>query len=72
MAILNRFLQLLELIETLAAGLNFLTTLQGIAVSSCLWSYMAFLFIGCDAPTASILAGSVALTLHSVLRRPDF
>ena len=72
MAILNRFLKLLELMETLSEGLNLLTTALGIAVGDCLWNYGAFLLIGCDTPTASILSSTVALTLHIVLSGPDF
>ena len=72
MALLNRFLKLLEMIEGLSEAIAFLSTPVGIAVGSCLISYEALLLIGCDAISASILAGTLALTLHSVLEKPDF
>jgi hypothetical protein len=72
MALLNRLLKLLELLEYLSEGIMILTTPPGIALGCCLWCYLALLLAGCDTPTASILASAAALTLHSVLTRPDF
>ncbi|MBE7384320.1 MAG: hypothetical protein F6J95_023260 [Leptolyngbya sp. SIO1E4] len=72
MALLNRFLRLLELLEQATDVVEFLTTPAGIAIATCLLSYQALLVIGCDGPSAAILASATALTLHCGLNRPKF
>lgn len=72
MAILNRFLRLLELLEQATDFAASLTTPPGIAVTVCLFSYQALLLAGCDSPSAAILASAVALTLHCGVNRPKF
>lgn len=72
MAILNRFLRLLELLEHAIDCADFLTTPPGRAMMACLLSYQALLLAGCDGPTAAILASAVALTLHCGLNNPKF
>lgn len=71
MAILNRFLRLLRLLEQVADLTEFLTSPTGLALSFCLLSYQAFLRVGCDAPSAAILASVIVLTLHCVLNQPE-
>lgn len=72
MAILNRFLRLLELLEQLTDCAEFLTTPSGLAVVACLLSYEALLLAGCDGPSAAILASTAALTLHCGFNRPKY
>ncbi|NER82449.1 MAG: hypothetical protein F6K42_23375, partial [Leptolyngbya sp. SIO1D8] len=62
MALLNRFLRLLEWLEQATDVIEFLTTPAGIAIAACLLSYQALLLAGCDSPTAAILASTAALT----------
>lgn len=69
MALLNRFLQLLELLEETA---DVLTTPMGIVMAVALLSYQALLWAGCDGLSAAILAGSTALALHCSFNRPNF
>ncbi|MEO0533647.1 MAG: hypothetical protein AAF215_07240 [Cyanobacteria bacterium P01_A01_bin.123] len=71
MAILNRFLRLLKLLEQAADLTEFLTSPTGIALSLCLLSYQAFLLVGCDAPSAAILASVTVLTLHCAFNHPE-
>jgi hypothetical protein len=71
-AILNRFLRLLKLLEDLADFGEFLTTSTGTAFVFCLLSYQALALMGCDATAAAILASTAALTLHCTLNRPNF
>jgi len=72
MALLNRFLRLLQLLERLAEGMDFLSTPEGGSAIAALLSYQAFLMVGCDAPSAAILASASALTLHCAMNRPKF
>lgn len=71
MAILNRFLKLLELLEHASDVAEFLATPTGIALSMAVFSYQALLIAGCDGPTAGILAFTIALTLECGLSHPD-
>ncbi|MEL6382343.1 MAG: hypothetical protein AAFQ89_07705 [Cyanobacteria bacterium J06626_18] len=72
MAILNRLLRFLELLEHITEFTDFLTTPTGGALLACLLSYAGLLLAGCDSPSAAILASATALTLHCGLNRPKF
>jgi hypothetical protein len=72
MAILNRLLRLLKLLEQMVEFADYLTTPVGITLVFCLLSYQSLLLLQCDAPSAALLASVVALTLHCTLNRPDF
>lgn len=72
MAILNRFLRLLKLLETLVDFGEFLTTSTGSTLIFCLLSYQALALMGCDATSAAVLASVAALTLHCTVNRPNF
>lgn len=72
MALLNRFLRLLELLEQTAELGEFLTTPAGLALIICWLSYQGLVLTGCDAPSAAVLASTAALTLHCGLNRPEF
>ncbi len=74
MAILHRFLRLLEFLEyvadvadTMAESLTFPA---GVALAVCLLSYQSLLLAGCDSLSSMVLASAVALTLHCGLNRP--
>lgn len=71
MALLNRFLRLLKLLEQAADFANVLTGSTGLVIIICLCSYEAFLFSGCGAYSSEILASALGLTLHCVLNQPD-
>lgn len=72
MAILNRFLHLLELLEEIAAFTDFATTPTGVTVVFCLLSHQALMLMGCDVSSSAVLAIAAALTLHCTVNRPDF
>lgn len=72
MAILHRFLQLLEFLEQTTQFIEFLTTPVGMAASACLVSYQVLLLLQCDSPSAAVLASAIALTLHCGFNRPKF
>ena len=71
MAILNRFLRLLKLLEQAADFADWLTVPTGLTAIAALLSYQSLLLIGCDAPSAALLASATALTLHCGLNHPD-
>ncbi|MEO1094158.1 MAG: hypothetical protein AAFX01_04585 [Cyanobacteria bacterium J06638_28] len=71
MAILNRLLRLLELLEHISDFTEFLLTSTGLAVVICLVSYQALMLAGCDAASAAVLASVVALALQSAYNQPD-
>ena len=71
MAILNRFLRLLERLEAAADAAEFLASPVGLASIFCLLSYQVFLLVGCDVPTAAILASATGLTLHCTFNHPE-
>ncbi|MEM9766618.1 MAG: hypothetical protein AAF892_01885 [Cyanobacteria bacterium P01_D01_bin.71] len=64
MAILNRFLHFLKLLEALVEFGEFLTTPAGTTLIFCLLSYQALCLIGCNVGTAAILASTAALTVY--------
>jgi len=72
MAILHRLLRCLELLEQAAEFADFLFTPAGLTIGTCLLSYQALRLAGCDGLSASILASTVALTLHCGLNRPRY
>jgi hypothetical protein len=71
-AILNRFLYLLKLLESVAEFGEFLTAPLGTTLVFCLLSYQALILMECDATSATALASAAALTLHCTLNRPSF
>lgn len=70
MAILNRFLHLLKLLESVAEFGEFLTQPTGATLIFCLLSDQALALMGCDATDAAILASTAALTLHCTSNSP--
>ncbi|RZM82002.1 hypothetical protein [Leptolyngbya iicbica] len=72
MAILNRLLHFLKLLEELVEFGEFLTTPLGSTGVFCLLSYQAFALMGCDVTTATILASTAALTLYCTMNRPTY
>ncbi|MDA0672522.1 MAG: hypothetical protein O3C67_02290 [Cyanobacteria bacterium] len=70
MAILNRFLYLLKLLEELVELGAFLNTPLGTAGVFCLLSYQALILMGCDAVDGAILASTATLTLYCMVNRP--
>ena len=72
MPLLARLLQFLEFLESLQEFLFFLTTPTGL--SALLWVilYFPLQILGCDTPSAAILASTSALSLYCLLVRPDF
>ena len=70
LALLNRFLKFLELLETVGDFIAFALSPLGLAVGICGVSYYLLLWGQCDIPTAAILASAIALTVHSVLKHP--
>ncbi|MDB9527298.1 hypothetical protein PN498_14960 [Oscillatoria sp. CS-180] len=72
MAILNRFLHLLKLIEGLVAFAEFSTTPIGVTVVFCMLSHQALVLMSCDSSSSAVLAIAAALTLHCTVNRPDF
>lgn len=72
MTLLARLLQFLRFLEHLLEFLDFLTTPIGLVALTGLGLYFPLCVLGLDAPTASTVAGSVALTLSCILIRPDF
>ena len=70
MAILNRFLHFLKLLEEVVEFGEFLTTPVGATLIFCLLSYQALALMDCDVTTASILASTAALTVYCTANRP--
>lgn len=71
MAILNRFLKFLELLEQVADFFAWIGAPTGFSAGLCLISYGLLLANGCDSPTSAILSGAIALTLYSIVQQPD-
>ena len=71
MAILNRFLKFLELLEQIVDFFNLLSSPAGYSAVLCLFAYGLLLMGGCNGPTAAILAGAIAMTLYSIVQQPD-
>ncbi|MEO0457668.1 MAG: hypothetical protein AAF152_13975 [Cyanobacteria bacterium P01_A01_bin.114] len=69
MAILNQFLKLLEFLEE---ALEFLTHPMGLSAALAICLYFPIQILGCDAPSAGMLACTAALTLFCLIERPDF
>ncbi|HEY9878421.1 MAG TPA: hypothetical protein V6D29_08195 [Leptolyngbyaceae cyanobacterium] len=72
MTLLARLLQFLRFLEHLSEFLEFLTTPIGLVAATGLVVYFPLCVLGLDAPTATTIAGSIALTLSCILIRPDF
>lgn len=70
MAILNRFLYLLKLLEDVGDFGAFLNTPAGTTSIFCLLSYQAFTLMSCDTINAAILASIAALTVFCTVNRP--
>ncbi|MEO0408799.1 MAG: hypothetical protein AAF289_15760 [Cyanobacteria bacterium P01_A01_bin.135] len=75
MALLNRFLQLLEFLEWVVAAVDVwidALAMSGVlALLTCLFSYEALVMVNCDRPSAAILSSTLALTLHCSFNRPN-
>ena len=71
LALLNRFLKLLELLESIGDFIAFLLSPVGLAVWICAMSYYLLLWGQCDVPTSAILASAIAMTAYSLVKQPD-
>lgn len=71
MAILNRFLKFLELLEQIVDFFAFLSSPSGYSTIFCLFAYGMLLIGGCGSPTSAILAGAIAMTLYSIVQQPE-
>ena len=71
LTLLNRFLQLLELLEHLGDFIAFLLSPVGATIGICAMSYYLLLWGQCDVPTSAILASAIALTAHSLMQKPN-
>ena len=71
LALLNRFLKFLELLEDIGDFIGFLLSPVGLAVWVCGLSYYLLLWGQCDAPTSAILASAIAMTADSLVKKPD-
>ena len=72
MSLLAHLLEFLRFLESTLEFLEFLTTPVGLVGLTGLALYFPLQVLGCDAPTAMTLAGSVALVLGCVITKPDF
>jgi len=72
MAILNRVLRFLEWLEQYAELTAFLTQPLGLTLLVCLFSYQILLLIGHSTTESVVLSSVVAVSLHHVIKRPDF
>lgn len=72
MTLLARLLAFLQFLDEALSFLEFLTTPIGLVTLAGFGVYFPLQALGCDAPTASTLAGSVALALGCVITKPDF
>ncbi|MGF1512861.1 MAG: hypothetical protein ACFB5Z_04080 [Elainellaceae cyanobacterium] len=75
MAILHRFLLLLEfldrLIDIAEASADSLTAPVATAAAACLLSYQALLLAGCDVLSSAVLSSAIALALNCGFNHPN-
>lgn len=72
MALLRRFIKLLEWLETTQDFIYFLTQPVGLSTLTALLSYYPIQLLGCDSLSAATLSCTLALTLFCLLERPKF
>lgn len=72
MTFLNRFLKLLEFLETTQEVFEFLTTPVGLSGVLAICLYFPIQFLGCDPSAAATLACTVALTFFCLVEQPKF
>ena len=72
MALLNRFLRLLEWVEKGQNFIHFLSQPTGVSTAAALLLYGPFLIMGCDSISAATLSCTAALTLFCLLEKPRF
>ncbi|MEM7061724.1 MAG: hypothetical protein AAF572_00965 [Cyanobacteria bacterium P01_B01_bin.77] len=72
MTFLNRFLKLLELLETVQDVFEFLSTPIGLSGVLAICLYFPLQFLGCDPSAAATLACTVALTFFCLVEKPKF
>ena len=72
MAILRRFIQFLEWLETAQDFVHFLFQPLGLSIMIALLLYYPIQALGCDALSAAALSSVLLLTCCCLLERPDF
>ncbi|MEA5463542.1 hypothetical protein [Leptothoe sp. PORK10 BA2] len=72
MTLLDRFLKLLEFLETAQGLFEFLTDPIGLSGVLAICLYFPIQSLGCDASAAAALACTVALTFFCLVEKPDF
>lgn len=72
MTLLDRFLRLLEFLETAQGLFEFLTDPIGLSGVLAICLYFPIQSLGCDASAAATLACTVALTFFCLVEKPDF
>lgn len=72
MTLLNRFLRLLELLESAQGLFEFLTEPIGLSGVLAICLYFPIQSLGCDASAAATLACTAALTFFCLVEKPDF
>lgn len=69
---LNRFLKILEWLESTQDFVQFMTQPTGLSATAALLLYCPIQMLGCDSLSAATLSCTVALTLFCLLERPEF
>lgn len=72
MTLLNRFLKLLELLETVQDAFTFFTDPIGLSGVLAICLYFPMQALGCDASAAATLSCTAALTFFCLVEKPDF
>ena len=72
MAFLDRFLRLLEFLETAQDFFDFLTAPIGLSGVLAVCLYFPMQALGCDPSAAATLACSAALTFFCLVEKPEF
>jgi len=72
MTLLNRFLKLLEWLDSTQEFVHFLTQPTGLSATAALLLYCPIQLLGCDGFSAATLSCTVALTIFCLLERPEF
>lgn len=72
MTLLNRFLKLLEFLETAQGTFEFLTDPIGLSGVLAICLYFPMQSLGCDASAAATLACTAALTFFCLVEKPKF
>lgn len=72
MTLLDRFLKLLEFLETAQDVFEFLTHPMGLSGVLAICLYFPMQALGSDIPAAAALACTAALTCFCLIEKPDF